>query len=295
MDRYDSQIIRIDGDQKFIEIVNSMMDKGILQMNFCEYNKSNQMTCCLPFYLSKEDSLALAIELVNDTLKTRSARKDTYWLSCGGSDNTTSLKKWCPWITDKMHVTRKFSVGASTKGEYLLKCEYGIGHKDGNLSIMDEVKKYVMLPITWQNAKAIGLCILEEWQTYNTVKKLKYSENLWNMELNIFEPDNPKENTKGKNESSKDKATLEEIQGYFMTRGDFEQNGELFKLSVVEELSGELGEMLFYPNQIKKCLDKFEKLKGFIKSKPEGARILLAYSKKETSDSSAFIFKNFCK
>jgi len=300
MCEYTNQIIKIDGKNTFLEVTCDMMPMGRIQMNFCTYGENNAMTCSLPFYLGETESIALATELINGNLKMRKAGQNTYFEKSGGSNNITALKKWCPWLKDGMHVARRLKIEASTKYEYLFKVEYGIGHKDGNLSVMDKVEKYIQIPLTWEAAVTLGQSILMAWQAFKTLVYFKYQDKLFaDLQCKLFEPDATKEKPKrAKKEAKPPKETAKEDEktDTFLVTGKVE-SGEMrdgnywYKVAVSSLTTGEKGEMVFYPNQTKKVEERFEKCLRFLSENPVGTcKIPIVYS---IGAKGGYIFKNF--
>ena len=307
MCEFTNQLIKIDGKGTFLEVTSDMMPMGKVQMNFCTYDNNNAMTCCLPFYLGESESIALATELVNGNLKNRKAGQGAYFEKSGGSNNITALKKWCPWLKDGMHVARRLKIEASTKYEYLFKVEYGVGHKDGNLSVMDKVEKYIQIPLTWEAAVALGQKILMAWQSYNTLVYLKYPDKLFpDLQCNLFEPDAAKEKPKktadkpGKKaeqaEMTEDTTPAADQTDTFLVIGKVESTemkdgNYYYTVAVQSTTTNETGDLVFYPNQTKKVAERFEKCLRWLSENPVGkCRLPIVYS---VGAKGGYIFKNF--
>ena len=311
MCEFTNQIVKIDGKGTFLEVTSDMMPMGKIQFNFCTYDNNNAMTCALPFYLGETESIALATELVSGNLKNRKAGQNTYFEKSGGSNNIAALKKWCPWLKDGMHVARRFKVEASTKYEYLFKVEYGVGHKDGNLSVMDKVEKYIQIPLTWEAAVALGQKILFAWQSYNTLVYLKYQDKLFpEMQCNLFEPDatkeKPKKATKSAPAATKEKEPEAKAEGKAEAAADLTdtflvvgkvESGEMkdgnyyYKVAVQSTTTNETGDLVFYPNQTKKVEERFEKCLRWLGENPVGkCKLPIIYS---VGAKGGYIFKNF--
>ena len=294
MSEYTNQIMKIDGKGTFLEVTSDMMPMGKLLFHFCTYNENNVMTCMLPFYLSEEESIALAIRLSDERLKKDGV--ETYYEKSGGSDRIQSLKKWCPWLKDGMHVARRFKIQNSTKYEYLFKVEYGIGHKEGNLSVMDEIKRYIQIPLSKDAAIALGEKILMSWQAFYNLTYFKFQEELFpEYSSHLFIPDPTKEKKKEIDFSHYEKKK-DDLCDQFLIIGKVE-SGELksgefwYKVPVKLIRSNETGNLVFYPNQIKKVEDRFEKALRWISENPSEKCILpVIYS---IGAKGGFIFKNF--
>ena len=305
MCEYTNQLIKIDGKGTFLEVTSDMLPKGRVQFNFCTYDEANAMTCCLPFYLGESESIALATELVSGNLKNRRAGQNSYFEKSGGSNNIAALKKWCPWLKDGDHVARRFKVEPSTKYEYLFKVEYGKGHKEGNLSVMDKVEKYIQLPISWEAAVALGQKILFAWQSFNTLTYFKYADKLFpEMECNLFVPDATKEKPKRAPKVAAN-ATIkpvsakaekaEEFTDTFLIAGDVEsgvmKNGNVWYKVAVESSDKTKGDLVFYPNQTAKVADRFEKMLRWVsENKGKLIPVPIVYS---AGAKGGFIFKDF--
>lgn len=161
-----NQIIRLDGNKCFMEVLNDAFTIGKVHMGFYTYDVSNakgsRFTNNIQIYLGIPEFLALAQEISSGRLarkaqmsleqsKQTQAFPAAVFESMGGT-SAAKLRKMGQGRADKMGISRQFRINSGTKKPFLLNAEAGPGEADAKGLIVPRFKlgqgeHKVMVPV----------------------------------------------------------------------------------------------------------------------------------------------------
>lgn len=221
-EKYDSQIIRFDSSDSFVEVLNSAFPIGKLQINFINYDKkTNKQKDKLEIYMDLWKAVAFADDIlsgrfdafiasaegksfINDPYTGQSIGVNaytSYFTDMGGikyhmhgkvdEARYNKLKSQFDWVDKSKDISRQLKVQKSTKYKYMLRAEYGLGHEDSNGLIVPEGKACVavQVPLTQGNAIEFANAIKMSVSAYMNQYYAKYNDKLFaNQKCNVFTP-----------------------------------------------------------------------------------------------------------
>jgi hypothetical protein len=142
-----NQIIRLDGKNVFLEVMNNAFPIGKVQINFIEYNpeaeKNNRQTKNIPIYIDMDKFLVLANDILSGRMaklaqQSREARdKGGYryakeiFVDLGGVP-AEKLKERGQERPDGKDLSRQFKITPGDKLPWILSAEVGPGRKEEN-------------------------------------------------------------------------------------------------------------------------------------------------------------------
>lgn len=168
------QIIRIDGNQKFIEVLDDFFSAERIILNFCQYDKSkgNKMTLSIPIYISFDEFLALAQDVKTGRLMKLEEHKYNGLFHILGGTSAAVLKKRNKSRADGMSESRKFFIKKGDKLPILLNAQRGPGTEDDKGLIRpSKLDEKIMIPMSSDDFKKIILRTEMEILSYLTAKR----------------------------------------------------------------------------------------------------------------------------
>lgn len=210
-EKFDSQICRFDGQNVFLEVLNSAFTIGKLQMNFCSYDdKTHKQTNKLEIYLDLGKALSFSQMILNGAIDRNIAELkankkafayQSYFTDMGGvnlhsngilnKQRFEKLSKQFDWLKEDKDLSRQFKLQESTKYKYMLRAEYSLGHVDDKGLIVPEGKPmvYIQIPLseedTYNLAKTIEIHINAYWNQYYA----KFGDKMFPQQnCNVFTP-----------------------------------------------------------------------------------------------------------
>ena len=221
MDRYDSQIYRVDGKNCFLEILNSSFsmllqkkkgeDKNTVrkvQINMIQYSeKTHEQTQKLEFFLTFADALVLCNEIISGRLdmKIAKAAKEgkfdgraindftAYWNNLGGKAHPSEKDfKNFKWLSQGDALSRQLKIQKSTKYKYMIVGEYGKGRVGDTGLIIPEGNRqaYIQIPVSENDALGLALTLQMHISAFWNQYYNKFANDLFpNQTCNLFIPD----------------------------------------------------------------------------------------------------------
>lgn len=121
------QIIRLDGNNKFLEVMGNAFGIDKVQINFREYDKTkskgNRVVAQVDCYVNIADALVLCQEIISGKMKALVETKNPAWKSQGGIKAEKAKRE------DGMALARVIKLSKSNKG-FFLTGECGAGEED---------------------------------------------------------------------------------------------------------------------------------------------------------------------
>lgn len=177
------QIVRFDGKNVFVEVLNSMIDKGKLVLNFVQYDTSQdtggRQKENLNFFIDLDDFLVLAQDIKSGKLaKMRELEKQIakkadskyckHVYSLLGGVSATNLAKRSQERSDKMSLSRQFKLTPGSTQPWMLSCEHGPGEEDDKGLIVPKGRpeSIVRVALTDDSLKKLAIAVELQIQAY---------------------------------------------------------------------------------------------------------------------------------
>lgn len=217
MEKYSNQIIRLDGDGCFLEVLNNAFPIGKVQINFCQYDKQTKKEKIrLEIFIPFETTLALAKMITSNRLNqimaiaTRDGKFQgktlssytSYFTILGGKTIYANQKKkygeaqkMFPGLKEddgKYIISRQFKIQKASKEGYfvVLRAEYANGKYGENRQIIPNGKSFaaVTIPLSEINTYAFAETITVSMQAYLCQYYQRYADILFkNQSCNIWQ------------------------------------------------------------------------------------------------------------
>ena len=182
------QILKFDGKNVFVEIMANAFAIGKVQMNFIEYNptqqQGNKQTKNLSIYLDIENFEVLANDILSGRMTSLAKKKKEEQVAGNykyckevfvelGGVSASALKKRNKSRTDGKCLSRQFKITPGDKIPWILSAEYGPG-EEGPTGLI--VPKYVnsrpdesvRVALTDHDFKKLAIVVTNEVQAYRT-------------------------------------------------------------------------------------------------------------------------------
>lgn len=204
---YSSQIVRIDGKNVFVEILNSAFPIGKLQMNFIEYDeKTNKQLKKLDLYIDALLAVSLAEKILNGSFaamvaEMKASGNTTQWTSfftdMGGISEDKVAAKFkeysekYPFLQQGQAISRQLKIQTGNKYAWVLRAEYGPGKSSdkGLIVPAGSPPMVVNVPMDDDSLRRIAVAIKYSYQAYLNQYYSKYSDKLFpNDKVNVFNP-----------------------------------------------------------------------------------------------------------
>ena len=183
-----TQIIRKDGNNCFVEVKSFSFPIGKVQLFFASYDTSrpegDRFTSKVDAYIDIPTFLQWANEVKNGSLH-RKMHEKKQLLSIKEPSNEQKKKMWEPLLSsiggtpanklkeprkDKMSLSRIIKLTAASKADYLLTAESGPGQENEKGLIVPryELKpeNKVIIPLTWRGLEELFLAVETHYQAW---------------------------------------------------------------------------------------------------------------------------------
>lgn len=211
-EKYSSQIFRCDGQNVFMEVLNSSFSIGKIGFNFCEYDdQTNKMLKKLPIYIDINKCLVFANDVLNGNFeaKVKNAKETktyngqpvnsytSYFIDMGGihedkvKQKFTDYQQQYPFVKEDMAISRQFKVQAGMKMPWILRAEYGLGKSNQTGLIVPNgmASLYINIPMTDDSLKEMAIAIKTHYEAYLNQYYNKFNKELFPSDkVNIFKP-----------------------------------------------------------------------------------------------------------
>lgn len=172
-----NQMLRVDGRNVFLEVLNNGFEIGKLMFQFIQYDdskaKNNRVQKCLAFYLDFADALLLAQDILSGRLsklgqRAKEKQKEGGYKYCSpiyqklGGISAEKLKERGQSRPDGKSLSRQFKITPGAKMPWVFSIEQGAGNTDKNGLIVPEkggVEEYVRVPFTDDDLKKFAIMI----------------------------------------------------------------------------------------------------------------------------------------
>jgi len=190
-----NQIIRIDGKNLFLEILNSSFEIDRVHLNFVQYDQAqatgSRIVANIPIYLEFAEFLALSEDVIMGFLQAKaaaiaaeSAATKQYpkpaFIAMGGT-SAKVLAKRGQARADGMSESRQFKITSGTKYPFLLTAESGAGKEDERGLIVPafgaKPDKRILLGMSAEDLKSLCMIVKLHMQSYIT---FQYMTGAWN-------------------------------------------------------------------------------------------------------------------
>lgn len=193
MSELNPQIIRIDGKNVFMEIMNNAFGIGKVQINFIEYDptkeKNNKIVKDIKTYIDFDKFLVLIQDIKTGRMASLAKKakekqknggyafaKEIYAVLGGVSAKT--LEQRGQSRPDGMSISRQFKITPGDKFPWILSGEQGAGKEDENGLIVPQGKpeEVVRVPLSDDDFKRMALIVEMHMQAYLTSLYMKNSK-----------------------------------------------------------------------------------------------------------------------
>ena len=190
-----NQIIRMDGKNLFLEILNSSFEIDRVHLNFVQYDQAqatgSRIVANIPIYLEFAEFLALSEDVIMGFLQAKAAAiaaeaaatkqyPKPAFIAMGGT-SAKVLAKRGQTRSDGMSESRQFKITSGTKYPFLLTAESGAGKEDERGLIVPafgaKPDKRIMLGMSAEDLKALCMIGKLHMQSYIT---FQYMTGAWN-------------------------------------------------------------------------------------------------------------------
>ena len=211
-DSYSTQILRDDGKNSFMEVLNVAFPIGKVQFNFVEYDeKTNKQTKKLDIYMDVLQAVALAERILSgDFAATVNAAKaagkfngmnvttyTSFFTDMGGISEEKVAKKLeeyqkqYPFVKEGQAISRQFKIQTGSKYPWVLRAEYGPGKSSDTGLIVPQgnAPVYINLPVDADSFYKMAVAIKYSYQAYLNQYYAKFGDKLFpNEKVKIFTP-----------------------------------------------------------------------------------------------------------
>jgi len=190
-----NQIIRIDGKNLFLEILNTSFEIDRVHLNFVQYDQAqatgSRIIANIPIYLEFAEFLALSEDVIMGFLQAKAAAiaaeaavtkqyPKPAFAAMGGT-SAKVLAKRGQARADGMSESRQFKITSGTKYPFLLTAESGAGKEDERGLIVpafgSKPDKRIMLGTSAEDLKSLCMIVKFHMQSYITSQ---YMTGAWN-------------------------------------------------------------------------------------------------------------------
>lgn len=211
-DKYSSQIFRCDGQNVFLEIVNTCFSIGKVGLNFCEYDaETKKQLKKLTIYIDVNKALVLANDILNGNFenKVNKAKQEktfngspinaytSYFIDMGGinedkvNQKLSEYQELYPFVQPGMAISRQLKIQAGNKLPWIIRAEYGPGKSNQTGLIVPNglAPLYVNIPCTDDTFKEMAMAIKVHYEAYLNQYYNKFNKELFPSDkVNIFKP-----------------------------------------------------------------------------------------------------------
>lgn len=209
------QIYREDGKNSFVEIVGNMLHKGIVVINFCEYDeKTNKQTSKIDLYVETPKFLGLMNGMLNGEFRQRIEKAKaegvfegekvsqytSYFMDMGGANEDKVKEKFnvyqerFPWLKEGMAISRQFKVqtGTNSKYPYVFRGEVGPGKSNDKGLIVPQGRpmKYTNIPFTYDSIMACASICVSYISAFYAQHLNVLAPSLWKMQTENYDMNN---------------------------------------------------------------------------------------------------------
>ena len=170
------QIIRIDGKNKFVEILNRNFDIGKVTMTFVEYDEKqsagNRIVAQIPIFWNFPEFRRFAQDVLSGRYAAMAKEAKGPLESLLKGTSVERLQKQGRPRPDGKAESRKFSLSPSTKGFFFTaELGPGVATETGLIKPDGKAEKKVSIPITPEHAKELVLATLAAMNAYESAKE----------------------------------------------------------------------------------------------------------------------------
>ncbi|WP_180953926.1 hypothetical protein [Bacillus sp. M6-12] len=177
------QIIRFDGKNVFVEVMNSAFGIGKVQLNFIEYDTSKEaksrQTKNIPMYIDTDKFLLLTQDILSGRMvhlakqandaKTKGGYKyaKEIYADLGGI-SAENLKRRGKERPDGMSMSRQFKITPGDKIPWILSAEIGAGKEDDKGLIVPQGRpeEFVRVALSDDDFKKLAIVVQSHIQAY---------------------------------------------------------------------------------------------------------------------------------
>jgi hypothetical protein len=181
----EAQIIRIDGKNVFLEVMNSAFEINKVQISFIEYDlkleKNKRQLKNIPIYINMDKTLVLITDILSGRLsalaKQANATKEKngykycreIYVDMGGISKS-KLEERGKKRPDSKSLSRQFKITPGDKVAWIFSAETGAGEESETGLIVPQGKpeEIVRVPLTDEDLKRFALVLKNHIQAYTT-------------------------------------------------------------------------------------------------------------------------------
>jgi len=189
-DKSSNQIIRLDGKNVFLEVMNTAFDIGKVRINFVEYDltqeKNNRIKQNIPVYINVDKFLLLANDVLSGRMAmlAKKAREEAQakgykyckeiYVDLGGVSAKT-LEQRGEARPDGMSLSRQFKITPGNKLPWILSAEMGAGEETetGLIAPKGEPEQQVRVPLSDDDFKRMFIIVKTHIEAYFAAQYLK--------------------------------------------------------------------------------------------------------------------------
>jgi hypothetical protein len=167
----ENQIFRADGRNKFVEVLNSMFDKGKVIIALREYDlnraKGDKFTQKIDIFMDFPKFLALADDIISgrmtQEIEEAAAKRMMVIMDIGGTSARSLSNRGCA-RADGLSLSRQLKMTKGNKTPYLIVAETGPGKEDAKGLIVPQYggkdhkpEQQILIPLTDETMRSLML------------------------------------------------------------------------------------------------------------------------------------------
>lgn len=185
-----NQIIRLDGKNVFLEVMNSAFEIGKVNINFIEYDvnqeKNSRIKQSIPIYIDMDKMLVLINDILSgriSALAKAEKAKGNKWANAIYTDlggvSAKNLEARGKARPDGMSLSRQFKITPGDKMPWILSGEMGAGKENDKGLIVPQGKaeNLVRVPLSDDDFKRLAIVVKAHIESFITSQYLLKSTN----------------------------------------------------------------------------------------------------------------------
>lgn len=189
------QVVRIDGKNCFVEVLDSAFAIEKVQLNFISYDeKTNKQIAKIPFYLDFAEFLVLKNDVLNGRMsklgdeerKKGNKFPSAIYLQQGGV-SATKLKQRGQERPDGASLSRVLKLIPGNRKPFMFQCEQGKGEENDKGLIVSRFgtkpESRVMVPLENNDIKKIVLMVSARIEAYMSAQYVYFEKDNFNTQV----------------------------------------------------------------------------------------------------------------